>query len=75
MGTIIEFAIVLFLQRKQDFHQEINPEKIEKTKKKNMGLPGSTRFSVNIDAKSFVLFFMMMAGGSFGSIDAQEERF
>ena len=58
MGTIIEFAIVLFLQRKQDFHQEINPEKIEKTQKKNMGLPGSTRFSVNIDAKSFVLFFM-----------------
>ena len=58
MGTIIEFAIVLFLQRKQDFHQEINPEKIEKTQKKSMGLPGSTRFSVKIDAKSFVLFSM-----------------
>ena len=58
MGTIIEFAIVLFLQRKQDFHQEINPEKIEKKQKKSMGLPGSTRFSVKIDAKSFILFSM-----------------
>ena len=55
MGTIIEFAIVLFLQRKHDFCQEITPEKMEKNKKK-ISPPGSNRFSVKIDTISFILF-------------------
>ena len=56
MGTIIEFAIVLFLQRKHDFHREIHPEKMEKKNKKKIYPPGSNIFSVKIDTISFILF-------------------
>ena len=58
MGTIIEFAIVLFLQRKQHLNRLIHPEKYEKSRKKKTPLPEFDVFSAKIDAKSFVLFFI-----------------
>ena len=56
MGTIIEFAVVLFVQRKQHLNRLIYPEKYEKTHKKKMQAPGFDIFSAKIDATSFVLF-------------------
>ena len=61
MGTIIEFAIVLFLQRKQHLNRLIHPEKHEKSRKKKMPAPEFDIFSAKIDATSFILFAISYA--------------
>ena len=56
MGTIIEFAIVLLLQRKQHLNRLIYPEKYEKSRKKKIPAHEFDIFSAKIDATSFILF-------------------